>query len=318
MDHQHKTLRDRFSGRKVLITGASGFLGSHLAERFNQCGAEVHGTSRVQHPHYAHSIHWTQSDLLDLASVQRLIRRLKPDIIFHLAGQATGAPDLQLVLPTFQSLVVSTVNLLIAASDARCGRVVLMGSLNEPLPRQSEVLPGSPYAAAKLAGNAYGRMFHALYGLPVVIARLFMTYGPRQNPRKLIPYVTMSLLEGKAPRLSNAELDIDWIYIDDVIEGLLAAADKPNLEGTTVDLGSGSLTSVRSVVEQLQALIDPHVEPLFGALSDRPREHVRMANTAQTALRLGWKPAISLQHGLQLTVDWHRQYMKEPSKVSLV
>jgi UDP-glucose 4-epimerase len=309
------TLRDRFANRKVLITGASGFLGSHLAERLNQCGAEVHGTSRVRHSDYADSIHWIQSDLLDLASVRRFIGQLKPDIIFHFAGQSTGAPDLQLVLPTFQSLVVSTVNLLIAASDVRCGRVVLMGSLTEPLPTQSEILPGSPYAAAKFTGNAYGRMFHELYGIPVVIARPFMTYGPRQNMRKLIPYVTMSLLEGKAPRLSNAALEADWIYIDDVIEGFLAVADTPNLEGATIDLGSGSLRSVSWVVKQLQALIDPNVEPLFGALPDRPKEQVRVANTAQTALRLRWKPAISLQHGLQLTVDWYRQHMREPSEV---
>ena len=125
----------------------------------------------------------------------------------------------------------------------------------------------------------------------------------------------MSLLEGKAPRLSNAALEADWIYIDDVIEGFLAVADTPNLEGATIDLGSGSLRSVSWVVKQLQALIDPNVEPLFGALPDRPKEQVRVANTAQTALRLGWKPAISLQHGLQLTVDWYRQHMREPSEV---
>ena len=308
-------LMKRFSGRKILITGATGFLGSHLINRFRDCGAEIHGTSRFKRLNSSLGVHWNQLDLLDLGSIRGLIARLRPDVIFHFAGQATAAPDLQLVLPSLESLLISTVNLLIAASDARCGRLVLLGSLTEPLGGHNEPVPGSPYAAAKYASSLYGRMFQALYGVPVVIARPFMTYGPGQDSKKLIPYVVTSLLDEKPPRLSNGELQADWIYIDDVIEGLLAIADVPGLEGETIDLGSGELTSVRSIVNHLVALTGTHVEPLFGALPDRPKEQVRVADTEHTFSRLGWKPTISLSQGLQETVAWLRQQRIASSKL---
>jgi nucleoside-diphosphate-sugar epimerase len=149
-------------------------------------------------------------------------------------------------------------------------------------------------------------MFHALYESPVVIARPFMTYGPGQDPRKIIPYVTTSLLEGKAPRLSNGALEADFVYIDDVIDGLVAMVDAPELEGITMDLGSGYLTSVRSIVEHLLSLTGVDIEPMFGTLPDRPKEQVRIANIRQTALCLNWKPTVSLVQGLQQTVAWFK------------
>jgi nucleoside-diphosphate-sugar epimerase len=134
-----------------------------------------------------------------------------------------------------------------------------------------------------------------------------MTYGPGQDPRKIIPYVTTSLLEDKAPRLSNGALEADWIYIDDVIDGIIAMVDTPDLEGATMDLGSGHLTSVRSIVDHLLSLTGVDIEPLFGTLPDRPKEQVRIADIGQTALRLKWKPTVSLVQGLHQTVTWFKQ-----------
>jgi nucleoside-diphosphate-sugar epimerase len=106
-------------------------------------------------------------------------------------------------------------------------------------------------------------------------------------------------------------LEADWIYIDDVIDGLVAIIDTPNLEGKTIDLGSGQLASVRNIVEHLIALTGAEIEPLFGTLPDRPKEQVRIANIRQTALHLNWKPTVSLIQGLQQTVAWFRQQRAE-------
>ena len=100
----------------------------------------------------------------------------------------------------------------------------------------------SPYAAAKWAAAGYGRMFHSLYDTPVVILRPFMTYGPGQASTKLIPAVTLALLRASGPRLSSGRHRSDWVYISDVIEGFVAAATVPGIEGKTIDLGSGTLT----------------------------------------------------------------------------
>ena len=177
--------------------------------------------------------------------------------------------------------------------------------------KNGELFPSAPYAAAKWASSGYARMFHALYGLPVVIARVFMVYGPAQMDfTKLIPYVTLSLLQGKTPKISSGERQVDWIHVSDVVNGFLALALAPAIDGATLDLGSGSLVSIRGIVEQLAEKIGGPLKPEFGALADRPMEPTRIANTAETLARVGWQPRVLLPEGLQTTVDWYRASMQ--------
>ena len=300
---------EQLSGKRVLITGGSGFIGSHLCARLCENGAQVHAVSRTKQNAAGDSLQWWQGDMEDIETVQNLFHTIKPHIFFHLSGHVTGAADLELVLPTFHSLVVSTINVLSVAARMECDRIVLIASLEEPEPGQNETTPISPYAAAKWAGSAYGRMFQRLYQTPVVLVRPFMTYGPQQNERKIIPSVTLSLLQGNAPKLASGQRQVDWIYIDDVIEGMLAAALVPSVEGCTFDLGSGTLVSIRTMVQQLVKLVNPQIEPLFGALPDRPVEKVRLANTAYVCEKLGWQPVVSLEQGLEYTVNWYKQYL---------
>jgi nucleoside-diphosphate-sugar epimerase len=292
---------------KVLITGASGFLGSHLRHRLLKEGAEVHAISRRPHGSDSDGICWWQANMADEGSTCRIMHEIKPDLIFHLSGLATASPERELVLPTLHSLLVSTVNVLTAATKVGCRRIILAASLTEPQPDQSEIAPSSPYAAAKWASGAYARMFHKLYGVPVVLLRPFMTYGPGQDERKLIPHVILSLLQRRAPKLSSGEQRIDWVYVDDVIDGFIAAASTPDIEGQTIDLGSGTLVSIRSVVDQLVELIGADVEPLFGAVGNRPCEPVRKADMVTAFDKLGWKARVTLTLGLAHTTDWYRQ-----------
>src|SRR5262245_45538890 len=220
----------QLSGQRILVTGASGFLGSHLCRRLGETGAEVNAVSRVFRTSQDSSLRWWQGDMAEIATASGLLRAVRPEVIFHLSGLSTASPDRELVWPTLQSLLISTVNLLTVSAEIGCRRLVLLGSLTEPTPGPGEVVPGSPYAAAKWASSAYGRMFHRLYKTPVVIVRPFMTYGPGQDTGKLIPYVILSLLKEEAPKLSSGQWQADWIYVDDVIDGLLAAAQSPALE----------------------------------------------------------------------------------------
>src|SRR5262249_3976919 len=148
----------------------------------------------------------------------------------------------------YHSLLTSTVNVLVMAAETGCGRVVLAGSLTEPVLRTGDESPMSPYAAAKWAGSTYGRMFHKLYGTPVVVLRPFMAYGPAQAQGKLIPSVIRALLKGEAPKLSSGRVRADWVYIADVVEAFLSSATIPNIEGASFDIGTGRLTSMRTVV----------------------------------------------------------------------
>jgi UDP-glucose 4-epimerase len=301
----------RIGGKRILVTGASGFIGAHLCRRLLQEGAEVHAVYRTQRPIDADGQRVWQADLAVLDSVREIISKVQPEIVFHLASHVKGAPGIEHVLPTFQSNLQSTVNLLTVAAETTRPRVVLIGSLAEPEAENGEQFPSAPYAAAKWACTGYARMFHALYQLPTVIARVFMVYGPAQvDLTKLVPYVTLSLLQGKPPKITSGDRLVDWIYVSDVVNGFVALAESPDVDGATVDLGSGSLTSIREIVQQLARVIGNGIEPQFGALPDRPMEPTRTARTADALALLGWKPEVPLQEGLERTVDWYRAQLE--------
>ena len=312
MDNQApSSIQKPFIGEKVLITGASGFIGSHLSRRLFQAGVELHAISRVKRSGQESKFQWWQGDLSDSTTAHEVVQAVKPDLIFHLAGHVMGARNLEMVLPTVQSNLLSTVNIMAAASKVGCRRIVLTNSLEEPEPGDPTSIPSSPYAAAKWASSGYARMFHALYQLPVVILRLFMVYGPaQQDLGKLIPYVTLGLLRGETPRLTSGQRDVDWIYVDDVVDGIIAAAQAGDVEGKTIDIGSGDLVSIRTVVEHLARLTHSTRQPVFGALPERPLEQVRRADVAATLAQLAWKPKTSLVEGLQNTVNWFREERK--------
>jgi UDP-glucose 4-epimerase len=305
---------------KVLVTGARGFLGSALCTRLLDSGVEVHAVSRTpaaQAERWWSSvaadgrdatrgglIRWWNVNLVEIEATRTLIRTIRPDTTFHLASLVTGDRSIELVRPIFENNFVAALNLLVALAETSAGRLVLAGSSEEP--RELNEAPGSPYAAAKWSASNYGRMFYALYQLPIIIAKIFMVYGPGQrDKRKLIPYVTASFLRGEAPRLSSGDRLIDWIYVDDVVEGLIRCGQVRGIEGRTIELGSGGTVSIRDMVYQLRDIIGSNVDPQFGALPDRPLERVTKADTVASNRLLGWQPFTSLRNGLTHTIRWY-------------
>ncbi len=287
------------------MTGASGFIGFHLCAKLVQNSAEVHAVSRAEQADAGERMRWWQADVVDIGQVRKLMQSVKPDIIFHLASEVTGNRKLEFVLPTFHGNLASTVNLMTVAAEQGCERFLITGSLEEPDPGSSSV-PCSPYAAAKWSASGYARMFWELYKLPTVMARLFMVYGPAQKDlTKLIPYTILSLAKGEAPKFSSGQRPVDWIYVEDVVDGLLAAAVAKGVEGGSVEFGSGNLVRIREVVEEIVKLMKSDIRPLFGALPDRPLEQVRVANVGDTFKQVGWKPHVSLRNGLERTIEWY-------------
>jgi UDP-glucose 4-epimerase len=305
MQSSCSNLVEQIAGRTVLVAGGTGFLGLHLTRKLTELGASVHVVSRNHRPEAA-SVRWWRADLSQFDDVQELLKTIRPDVVYSLATHGVGRPDLDLVIPTCKIDLGTTVNLLTASAELGIGRMVVLASLEQPIVENGDVVPSSPYGAAKWAASVYAQMFHTLYKLPVATVRPFMVYGPGQPDFKIIPYVTTSLLEGKSPRLSSCERLIDWIYVDDVITGMIAAATAAGIEGTTIDLGSGRLVPTREVIEKIAVLVGSDAMPLFGAIPDRPNEKVRTADLAPARLKLGWLPTTSLEVGLSRTVAWYR------------
>jgi len=293
-----------FGGKAILVTGATGFIGAHLCRKLKRLGAKIHAVSRqlVDDTQYS----WYQADLSDSVQVDSLFEKIKPRYVFHLASLVKGARDETLVMPMCEANLLSTINILSAATKLDNCRVILTGSLEEPEGEISRAVPSSPYAAAKSAASSYARMYRELYGLSVVTARLFMVYGPDQkDDKKLVPYVIKSLLKNEQPKLMSGQRKIDWIYVEDVVDGYIAIASQDDISDYDVDIGSGELHSVQSVVEMLSYMIESSVIPELGSVPDRAMERERVANIQRTKELSGWSPKYSLCSGLGETVKWY-------------
>jgi nucleoside-diphosphate-sugar epimerase len=299
------------AAKRILVTGASGFIGANLCARLSKDGAEVHAVSRAIQPLNSSSIRAWQADISDYEALHSIFAKAKPHIVFHLAGHVQGSRSLDHVVPALMGNLVTTVNLLTIATGIGCERIILAGSQEEPDPGEScatTFIPASPYAASKSAASAYARMFRALYQSPVTIARIYMTYGPGQRDlKKLIPYVILSLLRGQTPEMSTGARPLDWVYLDDVLDGLILIASASNVDGLTIPLGTGVTHTAREAAEKIVALMGSSLIPVFGALQDRQLEKRRVADVAATEAMIGWRPKVSFDEGLRRTIDWYRE-----------
>lgn len=297
-------------GERLLVTGASGFIGRHLCARLVSAGARVLSASRRGRPEDlavadGASVEWRRADLADREAAHETVRWARPDRIVHLASVVKGSRDRSLVAEMFRANLESTVHLLDAAAEVGVRRFLQIGSLEEPV---GEEVATSPYAASKAAATLYAELFARLYRLPVALARVFMVYGPGPQDRaKLVPYVIDELLAGRRPELSSGARPVDWIYVDDVVSGLTRMLVDSRAVGERLDLGSGALVTVREVVDRLVEIVAPGIEPDFGARDDREGEIVRQADIERTAARIGWRPEVALDEGLRRTVDGARR-----------
>jgi UDP-glucose 4-epimerase len=300
-------LRDTIGGCRVLLTGATGFVGRHLCEALLDLGADVFALSRSSKANdgLSNKVHELHVDLKSLKATRKAIETAHPELVYHLAGLVDTRQNLSLVMPTFANNLSASVHLFVALAEIGCDRVVVVGSSEEPDVSRYGVSANSPYAAAKDASTAYARMFHKVFSLPVVITRPFMSYGPRQPINKIIPYTITSILEEKHPKISSGRRICDLIYVCDLTMGLLLSGFKSGLLGEMIDLGTGIGTTIHDAVQLVVKLLNSHYEPVFGAIPDRLYEFPQVADAEKTADLLGFRPIWSLEQGLKETIDWY-------------
>lgn len=296
---------DAFASKNVLITGARGFIGANLRALLSEVGAKVTATSRA--PCDEAGAVWRLADLSTPESAVRLVEEAAPDYIFHLSGYVTAARGIEHVVPALQANQLDAIHLMMAVTGKPGCRLVLANSLEEPSAEEYDAPPTSPYAAAKYAATSYARMFHALYGTQVSIARISMGYGPRQSDlKKLVPYLCLSAIRGEEASLSSGGRTCDWIFGEDIAAGMMACALSDAATGQVIDLASGEMANVRHVAETIVSLVPGAPAPRFGALEDRSLERLRPADTQASFERTGWRTAVGLREGLERTVAYYR------------
>jgi nucleoside-diphosphate-sugar epimerase len=309
---------NRLSRTRAVVTGAAGFIGSHLTDALLSAGAEVLGIDSFT-PYYPSGI--KHANLVG-ASVHRafqllegdlneldLERLLRPgDLVFHLAGQpgprASWNHDFAEYL---RNNVDATVRLLEAAHQRRVARVVLAssssvyGKASMPLSEDRPLQPDSPYGLTKAAAEQLALLYGRKHGLVVIPLRLFTVYGPRQRPDMTLSRVIDALLERRGVRLDDdPDRACDWTYVGDVVGALLAAAVNAKA-GSPVNVGGGSLISPRAAISILENLVGRKAEVEFRASGS---EGARQELVDFTRMRaLGVSPVVGIVDGLRRQLD---------------
>jgi len=310
-------------GKRVLVTGATGFLGSHVVTRLVAEDAEVFGVSSSVSsvaPERLDGVldHMVllEANLRDASSLTEVVRVARPELVIHQAAFTHVGKSFTRIDENIQTNIQGTANLLLAL-DGKYERFVNIGSGDVygdapvPFTEDGPVRPASPYAVSKYAAERFCRMFHVAYGWPIVCLRPFNVYGPQQSPDRIIPELIISALRGRDLKMTEGKQSREFMYVDDVADLFVRALTQPGIDGEVINVSRGEEVTIREVAETVLELMGNPVRALFGALDYRPTEIWRMFgdNTKAREL-LDWTPATTLTDGLQRTIAWYRSQQR--------
>jgi NAD dependent epimerase/dehydratase len=309
--------------RKVLVTGAGGFIGAHLVAALVREGAEVRAMVRYNSRNERGALSWLDpevtagvevilGDLRDIESVAAIVNGI--DVVLHLGAQIAIPYSYLSTRDFIETNVVGSLNVAQAALSAGVERFVhtstseVYGSAQTPVITEEHPLEAqSPYAASKIGADQLMDSYHRSFGLPVTILRPFNTYGPFQSARAVIPTIISQALAGETLQLGSLHPKRDLTFVADTAAGFIAAATAPEAIGQTVQLGTGEDYSVGDVVELVGELLGRELGVQTDEQRVRPEnsEVQRLTSEPKRAREvLGWEPEVSLREGLSRTIEW--------------
>lgn len=316
----------RLSGKKILVTGADGFIGSHLVESLMKKGCKVRAFV-----YYNSFNSWGWLDTFSREKLKKIdvfagdvrdhncVRKAVTgaDAVFHLAALigipfSYNAPDSYV-----DTNIKGTLSILQACRDAGTKRIIVTSTsevygtaMRVPIDESHPLQPQSPYSATKIGADSIADSFYRAFGLPGVIARPFNTYGPRQSARAVIPTIITQLLSGaKTVKLGSLHPTRDMNYISDICSGFIHLAECDKAIGKTVNIGSGSEISIRGLASMIIEKINPKAKMISEDVRKRPENSEVERLVCDNALikkMTGWKPEVALEEGISVTIEWFR------------
>lgn len=314
-----------YAGKRVLVTGAGGFIGSHLAERLAADGAQVHAFLRYNSqgskgwlsevtPEVAAEIEIIWGDLKDPEAVRQAVKGA--DIVFHLGALIAIPYSYRNPTDFFQANLMGTLHVATACRESGVERLVhtstseVYGTAQQvPMTEDHPQTAQSPYAASKIGADRVVESFILSYGLPAVILRPFNTYGPRQSERAVIPTIVRQALFAARLRLGSLHPTRDFVYIDDTVAAFSAAGLAADLNGRTVHFGTGKETSIKRVAEIVMRAAGREIPIEQEDVRVRPASSEvdrLLCDPAVFARLTGWKAQVPIEVGLQSVCDFFK------------
>lgn len=318
----------QWTKQNVLITGAGGFIGSHLVEQLIQRGAKVHafvhynsrgdpGLLRLVPPETLAQVELIAGDLRDTRAIRQAVAGCS--IVFHLGALISIPYSYRHPFEVAETNFMGTLNVLMACLDHKITRLIhtstseVYGTARQVPIKEDHPLQGqSPYSASKIGADKLVESFYCTYGLPVVTIRPFNTYGPRQSARAVIPTIITQAMVNSTIHLGNLDTKRDFTYINDTIEGFIKTAVAMNVEGKTFNLGTGIEIRIGDLVKKITRQIGRPVKIIVDPVRLRPEksEVLRLLSDNSLAKQLlAWQPEISLEHGLEQTINWIKNHL---------
>lgn len=310
--------------KKVLVTGADGFIGSHLVEMLVKKGASVKALSYYNS---FNNLGWLEDvscrpevevisgDIRDSFFVNNLTKDI--EIIFHLAALIAIPYSYVAPLSYVDTNIIGTLNICEAAKISGCGRIIhtstseVYGTAKYvPIDEQHPLQPQSPYSASKIGADHIALSYFYSYNLPVTIARPFNTYGPRQSARALIPSVILQILNKKHQiEVGDISPTRDFNYVEDTCRGFIALAENDAPSGETINIGSNTEISIRDTIAVIQKIMGSniHVKPISERVRPGASEVRRLqCDNSKIKKLCGFEPEYNLEEGLKKTIVWFR------------
>jgi nucleoside-diphosphate-sugar epimerase len=306
------------SAKRVILTGATGFIGANLTRRLLGDGHEVHLLVRPAEDRWrvtsiADKVHLHTVALEQQERLEEIVTHVDPEWVFHLAayGSYSSQQDVQTIVSTNYN---GTVNLVEACLRTGFQAFVNAGSsseygLKDHAPNESEpVEPNSHYAATKAASTLYCRFTAHQQQRRLATLRLYSVFGPWEEPTRLIPTLILRALCGQLPHLVSPTVARDFVYVEDVVDAFIATATTPLDDlGPVFNVGTGIQTTLCQLIEVVRQRFAIEVEPEWGSMPDRHWDtDVWVSDPTSIQAELGWKPVYELGDGLQRFADWLR------------